>query len=194
MPSASTTVPDRSASALTALTISAMSAVARCWTSRRSSLITSGRSSGSRARDSRSAPTSSSAIPQPRRADARDEPQQLGRVGGQRPLGELDDDAQTVVVRPVIWVVVGETRAEGVAGRLRLDVDEQRPRVDADRRLWRRAMAAVRQARSRSVSRRLAPGDGEEQVGALERAAQRTSGERLEGDHRAACRASTIGW
>jgi predicted transcriptional regulator len=51
--------------ARTALTIRATSAVVRPWTSRRSSLITSGRTKGITARLAGSAPTSSRATPQP---------------------------------------------------------------------------------------------------------------------------------
>jgi hypothetical protein len=65
MPSASTAAPLRSAYALTAFMISAMAGPGRCCTSRRSSLMTSGRSSGMKARDRSSAPMSSSAIFQP---------------------------------------------------------------------------------------------------------------------------------
>src|SRR3712207_2044542 len=65
MPSASTTAPVRSACALTAFMISAIAGPGRSCTSRRSSLTTSGRSSGMNASDIASAPTSSTATPQP---------------------------------------------------------------------------------------------------------------------------------
>ena len=65
MPSARMRAPVSSAWARTALTILATSAVVRPWTSRRSSLITSGRTKGITARLAGSAPTSSRATPQP---------------------------------------------------------------------------------------------------------------------------------
>ena len=70
MPSASTVAPVRSAWAPTAPAIAAISGVGCACTSRRSSLMTSGRSKGISASERVSAPMSSSAIPHPRsRAD-----------------------------------------------------------------------------------------------------------------------------
>ena len=65
MPSARIVAPVRSACAATALTMLATSVVVRPWISRRSSLITSGLTNGITARLAGSAPTSSSAMPQP---------------------------------------------------------------------------------------------------------------------------------
>jgi hypothetical protein len=66
MPSARTIPPVRSTSAFTAFTISAISVFGRAWMRRMSSFTTSGRRKGMSAREWRLAPTSSSAMPQPR--------------------------------------------------------------------------------------------------------------------------------
>src|SRR3954447_5043051 len=122
MPSASSTAPLRSDWALTAWAIAAIAGEGLSWTSRRSSLMTSGSTNGINASERRSAPTSSSAIAMPGLAQRVEAREHLGGTVGQGALGELQDDIELAGVAGEQLADVGR---RGLREQRRLDVDEQ---------------------------------------------------------------------
>ena len=118
---ASRIAPERSASALTAWTIAAIAGVGFSWTSRRSSLITSGRDEG---HQRERAVVGADVVEGDREAEPAqgvDAGEHLGGAVGQRALGELEHDVE---LRPRAPAARRRARDRRVEQR-RLDVDEQ---------------------------------------------------------------------